>query len=50
MNDWLPLIYSSKEILWRESEFYIGGVVPAKRHTDAHLVEEVALGNDDLDI
>jgi hypothetical protein len=43
--------YNGKEILQtEESEFYIEGVVHAKRHTDAHLVEDVALGNAGIDV
>jgi len=43
--------YNGKEILQtQESEFYIEGVVHAKRHADAHLVEDEALGNAGIDM
>jgi len=43
--------YNGQEILQtQESEFYIEGVVHAKRHTDAHLVEDAAVGNAGIDV
>ena len=43
--------YNGKDILQtEESEFYIEGVVHAKRHTDAHFGENVTLGNADINM